>query len=168
MRKKFIIYLMLLTSIAVPDVFTEEVYSWRDEKGKLHFGDRPPEKEEKQKVEVEMHDISSPNIADKVKAKRRYYSGKGKKYTAQSGKNVNRAVDPEYCKSSEKEYVNLTTFYHVWYEGRGNRAFPKKVLYDANQKPLSRVEQNKIAESIRAEANTRGCYIRQTSGLKLN
>lgn len=52
----------LLVMVALTAVSADEIYRWRDANGKIHFGDRPPAKEEATPVTVKPNLYHAPGV----------------------------------------------------------------------------------------------------------
>jgi glutaredoxin len=55
----YIISLVLISSLCYA-----EIYRWRDDKGNVHFGDRPPKNVDNQKVKVKINTYENAEIVD--------------------------------------------------------------------------------------------------------
>ncbi|MFL0808772.1 MAG: DUF4124 domain-containing protein [Agarilytica sp.] len=147
----FFVFVLL---ILPPVVTAAEIYQWRDEKGKLHFGDTPPESEQSEQV-----DLAPINTADTVKVDptRKRIEENEKLIQAQqkrdeSGSLKKKRALSDKCKKIENDYIDLK-----W--GKSATA-EHTVLTDDNGKAISRKKQNELAEKLRKDANARGCHIK--------
>ncbi|VUD68899.1 hypothetical protein TDB9533_04258 [Thalassocella blandensis] len=145
-----------------------DIVKWTDEDGKVHFGDRVPEKyqEKSETVEVEsknfVNNDNKPkgNYWEKQRRKKQFEQEQDRMYQqkqAQQQRKLN-----VYCKKAEAHYKDISTFNH-----HGDGSYDVKVIVDENGKAISRREQDRLAERYRAEANGRGCNIQQSEGLRL-
>lgn len=60
MRPFHLIMWFTLIVMAAGSVSADAIYQWRDEKGKIHFGDRPPAEEEAEPVTVKPNLYQAP------------------------------------------------------------------------------------------------------------
>lgn len=61
MQSTRLFILTLLITFTCP-VFSGKIYQWKDDKGQIHFGDRPPTGTKKQSVDVRVNTIETPEI----------------------------------------------------------------------------------------------------------
>ncbi|MES9993279.1 MAG: glutaredoxin family protein [Candidatus Thiodiazotropha sp.] len=107
--------LLVLTTSG--SVSAEAIYKWRDENGKIHFGDRPPVSEESQPVTVK------PNIYEAPKFERITGAGPGRQRVVMySTKRCG------YCKQARQYFKRNKipyTEYDVETSQRGKRDYKK-------------------------------------------
>lgn len=150
---RLVLKLCVFQTFFLSTIISAEIYQWRDENGKLHFGDMPPEKQKTEKVELEPLNISDEVRVDekrKTRERNEQLIEKQKKEDEKSSVNVESLA--KKCKRAEKKYIELK-----WGE---SPTASHTVLTGDDGKAISRKRQNEIAEKIRRDANSRGCNIK--------
>lgn len=62
MKLKFqLLILLLIGAIAIS--VQAEIYQWKDEHGKIHFTDKPPQKVTTKKIKLQINSFSSPKVS---------------------------------------------------------------------------------------------------------
>lgn len=128
-----------------------EIYTWKDENGKVHFGDRQQHKEAK-KI-----DQPETNASQAVEFRPPLYNTA----TTKPAPSIEQNELVEICKKAAEEYRKLSSsefkegVRHVW------------VMESPDGKKLTRREQNRLAEEFRKRHNAMGCSIKQAEKLKL-
>lgn len=144
---------------------SSEIYSWRDEKGKMHFGERPPGKEAN--VSVEKIIVETVNASEAIKVTP-YGKSRQKMYPLKNNVSKQKLVNKtdlgtqqKYdCSAAKNYYREITTF------TRTGASKSVVVLYQEDGTMMSRREQDNHAEQYREEANSRGCKIKKGKGLR--
>ncbi|WNO11041.1 DUF4124 domain-containing protein [Teredinibacter sp. KSP-S5-2] len=128
-----------------------EIYTWKDENGKVHFGDRQQHKEA-QKVEQ-----TETNSSEAVEFRPPLYNT----VTTKPAQPVEQNELVEICKKAAEDYRKLSS--SEFKEGVRHVL----VLETDDGKMLTRREQNRLAEEFRKRHNAMGCDIKQAEKLKL-
>ncbi|TVZ37309.1 uncharacterized protein DUF4124 [Alteromonadaceae bacterium 2753L.S.0a.02] len=165
---RFLVWLIVLT--AMPTVATAGVVKWTDEHGKVHYGDRVPEKykEKAEQVEVDTTNvISNENKgASRVRSKKPSFP-ETKQQSQPSEMSQEEALEA-MCAEAAKRYTELTTVRHTkdQYDSR-SKTIESTVLVGKDGESYTRREQNRIAEDFRKDMNSKGCNIAPTKNMKL-
>ena len=162
MKLCFCIFMMLVGF--APLVSLAEIYRWQDADGKWHFSD--DKRHAAQTEEVESVELGAINTADKVavdydrERREQLRLEQEQASQAKSEQQEPPRTKDSYCSKVEERYIKLTDFY------TGDPDHVAIVLVDENNKPISRREQDELAEELRSEANSKGCQIAQTKGVR--
>ncbi|PCK07206.1 MAG: hypothetical protein COA42_15540 [Alteromonadaceae bacterium] len=160
------LFIIMVFCLCIGDA-KAEVYRWKDENGKVHYSDQP----HPDKTAVSEKVVLEPvNIADAVKTNHRSRARSQNKKTVKPHNQIptpkarsSGAADlASRCREAAKYYKKITIF------NRHSEGYEVHVLVDDKGKELTRKKQDAIAEKFRAEANTKGCQIVQTNGLRLS
>lgn len=145
---------LLLISLSFPSIASSEIYRWRDANGKWHFSDNAPSK-----VEADRVQLREPNGADAVEIKHRSLPREDTQNTTSDGANLEKQQS-SLCLKGQDDYTRLT-------RGIDHTATRKRLVLVRDGSPISRREQNRYAEKLRADYNALGCDIAQADNLRL-
>lgn len=62
MKKMISRTLICALSLVASDLCQAEVYTWKDDRGRTHFGDRPPADSQAQQLELQINTIQHPQV----------------------------------------------------------------------------------------------------------
>ncbi len=145
-----------------------EIKRWTDENGKVHFGDRVPDKYTAQSEDV---DVDNANIVknDRAKESKQYVQKlkREKQYAEPAPAQAPNNGKQEMCSKAAEKYKNLTTVRHSRSPGGRVKTITSTVYQDAEGNEMSRREQNQKADAYRKKMNRLGCSIAKTKNMKL-
>lgn len=123
-----VVQLFLVALVAMPVSVNAEIFTWKDENGKTHFGDKVPEKYKDNNSEVE---IGAVNSADPEKTRKTKGPGwftrkpEGKSKPAQSATEKPAAKAPKTCAEKKAAYARSEACFEqcrlYTYDQYGNR-----------------------------------------------
>lgn len=163
-------YIIGFVLLVLPWASFADVVKWTDENGKVHYGDRVPEKYKDQSEQVS---VDNPNFVKndhlRTGPRKPVPPIPPKKQPPKSTENAGEEIAlEEFCREGAQRYTDLTT---VRIRRRGGVFGSEKVieatLLSDEKGELTRVEQNRKAEKFRKELNAMGCNIPPTKKMKL-
>lgn len=152
--------LALLLTLLLTASVQAEIYTWKDKNGKTRYSDKPPATEEAETVELgETNRSQAVTPSRKVRAKP---TPRPVETPAEPSSDDKRQ---QACADALREYEDMTSIYR---QGDSRTEDRMHIVYtDDKGKPITRREQNQMAERLRAEANRHGCNIPQAPNLKM-